>query len=278
MPSNQFCAFSTLCTMRNSRLVRVAGKIVSRVAVPLAVLIFIAAPIANGDSFGFQTFSQYSAGPDFNYACTSTPDDSLTTCTESGFDPFLPSCFVAGSATSSAHIGALEIQANLNNCNGGDSFHSQAGFFDTLTIEGYSGSGFIQYYVTAFLPSPFPDTEGGEVFLNSPNHSSNPLVFGNDGIAPSALFPFTAGKASLSMELDVGEADCCGNGSPGFDLSASISKVVLFDSNLNPLLGPAVVSATGVEYPVVAPEPSSLLLLGAGMLSVLATVRRKLLD
>jgi hypothetical protein len=274
MPSNQFYAFSTLCTMRNSKLVRVARKIVRLVA-PLAVLIFIGTPIANADSFGFQTFSQYSAGPGINYACTSTPDDSLTTCTESGIDPILPSCFVAGTSTSSARIGALEIQANLTNCNGSDSFGSQADFFDTLTIKGFSGSGFIQYYVTAFLPSPFPDTASGLVFLNN---GSQELAFGPDGIAASVLFPFTDGKASLAMRFNVGEADCCGNGSPGFDLSASISKIALFDSNLNPLLGPAVVSATGVEYPVVAPEPSSLLLLGAGILSVLATVRRKLFD
>ncbi|RPI88260.1 MAG: hypothetical protein EHM42_04535 [Planctomycetaceae bacterium] len=164
--------------------------------------------------------------------------------------------------------------------------YALAGFTDTLTVEGGTGSGLLvfNFAVTgsvtngAFMGNgviPTLEVNGTRVTLT-------PLAFTGDGSAVSDPFAFTFGTPfDIQVEflgnvfvLDYSATDPYTTaGTAEFLNSLKLEGIVATTSTGGPLTGVTITGASGTSYPVVptaVPEPGSLSLLAMGLTCSLA--------
>lgn len=174
------------------------------------------------------------------------------------------------SLSATAAFGALTGRALLGatpeNPLGGFLVQARASFSDTLTIGGYSGSGYIQYHGSSegfggFLPNDFVGFN-----INSTERG----FFSDGGTYTSELYAFTAGVPfSFSISALTGTMGLDESANSFFDVT--VDSISVFDSDLNPITGYTLTSASGTFYHAIgeAPEPNAvwmviLVLIGCG--------------
>jgi hypothetical protein len=175
---------------------------------------------------------------------------------------------ISGSETASASYGALQIGQNLSltpqgsqltDLKGGFVIVAGASFSDSLTVGGYSGSGFIGITLN---PAGSPET-----WFSVPPERLNVDGQDVDFLGQSVtLLPFTSGvpvslRVGFELEAEGSPGDAPAPfGSYGVDLN----NITLFDTNMDPISGYTLTAASGTDYPATGetPEPGSLCLLG----------------
>jgi len=180
---------------------------------------------------------------------------------------------VGGYATSVAHYGSLETDVNIGISGGvpstGWNNTFRAGFSDTLSVGGYSGSGFIEYKWTGTAFN-FDNTFNGGCITG---------IIGCPLGTETELLPFTGdtpislGKSHQAYSVSLG-GEVPGVGS--YELT--LDQIELFDSNMNPITGYTLESASGTAYPLIGgvdvPELSSVYLLVPAALCFVFTLRK----
>jgi hypothetical protein len=174
---------------------------------------------------------------------------------------------VGGELAADAGFGELQVDRSLwsgGSLAGGFDMAVSAGFDDTLTIGGFSGSGFVQYVLEGDPAGlAFFDAVGDPLSLNG--------EVLNWGPATSQLFGFTAGTPfGLSLGFSELTAYSAADDGIGCDAACgeeaateSVVDVLVYDSDMQPVTGYTVTSASGAPYPAVGaiPEPAAVWLL-----------------
>jgi hypothetical protein len=137
-------------------------------------------------------------------------------------------------------------------------FDGWAGFGDTLSVEGYTGSGFVQYGLSGERVNWGGHTE--QIFLNG-TLFSGPI--GSPVLTP--LIPIVGGvpfKVSLGYYIFAFSLEGEGIQVGGIKNTVYLDSVYLFDNNMKPLTGFTLTAASGTQYaaPGEVPEPSAILL------------------
>jgi hypothetical protein len=149
---------------------------------------------------------------------------------------------------------------------GGFGYGFEASFYDTLTIGGYSGSGFIRYAVPMDgCCLPFLD----ELMISSAGEGRSPF----DWVFTQ---PFTAGEPfTFGVAVQAGGLRDPGDGLPSgpHHLSWTVSPIQILDSHMNPITGYTLTSASGRVYDT--PEPASILLMITVLLGVAGGLKRR---
>lgn len=170
-----------------------------------------------------------------------------------------------------ASIGSLTVFGYADaSCCGNASAKGLAQFFDTLTVTGSGMANFTFGFSTDPHCQPGP---GGSVALNASLNAGGQTLssISCGGTVQSVVVSASAGQTiNLYGSLFMVVVTPVGTVSSGSDP---------FQVFINPLTpGDGYISASGIVYPTApVPEPSSLLLGGPGMVSLLWLVRRKLL-
>jgi hypothetical protein len=195
---------------------------------------------------------------------------------------------VTMAASATAAFGSLSVHSAFGPEAGGSfNLAARATFLDTLTIGGYSGSGFIQYHLTGLGSSfDYPGVfEGfainGGVPLDSPP-SDGLRLFNDFGFSPpgytSHLYAFTSGTP-FSFQLNAVTSIRGQTGDEGFNgFTVAVDQISVFDASGQPLAGYSLTSASGAPYPAVGQvlEPSSLWLVMTVLFGCAGVIRRKI--
>ena len=205
---------------------------------------------------------------------------ALTSCTVDGVIPSVgnnpPPVSIHGTVSAAASYGHLLVSEDLQSFPRSalvDQYFVTLGasFSDTLTVSGFSGSGFMQFGLDY---NPADALEGTVAFTLNGAY----VTFRDH---TNQLFPFVAGSPfDLSLDFlfnsksDVVGSCFCGTGAFGI----AIDQIQLFDSSMYPINGYILSAASGTLYPAVGaavPEPASILLLITYLGGSAAVLRRR---
>jgi|SRR5271166_708849 len=228
-------------------------------------LLLLISSVAAANQFGTTAYGL--AATDYgNLSVISGPNNGSYSATADAQEMQLG--FAHGHADAS--IGSLSVFGYADaSCCGNAGAQGLAQFSDTLTV---TGSGMANF-TFGFSTDPHCQGPQGSISLSANLQADGEGVSSNSCVATvqSVVVSASAGQTiNLSGSLDVYVVAPLGSIAAGSDP---------FQVFITPLTqGDGYISASGIVYPTApVPEPSSLLLGGPGIVSLLWLVRRKLL-